>query len=82
MNCEYIGDCTSTSGNNLPSVKSPRQNITEKSNTPAQNTPKETVIEQNMTLMGPVITAVWEKVKVQLTWYTLFFYKHKAYEDT
>ena len=52
MNCEYIGDCTSTSGNNLPSVKSPRQNITEKSNTPAQNTPKETIIEPKHDVNG------------------------------
>ena len=45
MKCKSIDNCTSTSCNNLPSAKSPRKNRTEISDTPAKNTPKETIKE-------------------------------------
>ena len=45
MKCKFIDDCISTSYNNLLSAKSPRKNRTEISDTPAENTPRETIIE-------------------------------------
>ena len=45
MKCKSIDNCTSTSCNNLPSAKSPRKNRTEINDTPAGNTPKETIKE-------------------------------------
>ena len=67
MKCKTIDDCTSTSCNILPSAKSPRKNRIEISDTPAQNTPKETIIEQKMSFMGPIITTVSEKINIPLT---------------
>ena len=45
MKCKSIDNSNSTSCNNLPSAKSPRKNRTEISDTPAENTPKETIKE-------------------------------------
>ena len=45
MKCKSIDHCTSTSCNNLLSVTYPRKNKIEIGDTPAQNTPKETIIE-------------------------------------
>ena len=48
MKCKSIGNCTSTSCNNLPSPKSPRKNRTEISDTPAEKTPKKQLKNQKM----------------------------------
>ena len=45
MKCKSIDNCTSTSCSNLRSAKSPRKNRIEISDTPAENTPKETIKE-------------------------------------
>ena len=45
MKCKSIDNCNSTSCNNLPSTKPPRKHRTEISDTPAENTPKETINE-------------------------------------
>ena len=47
LNMKYKSndDCTSTSCINCPSEKSPRKNRIEISDTPSENTPKETIIE-------------------------------------
>ena len=45
MKCKSIDNYTSTSCINCPSAKSPRKNRTEISDTPAENTPKKTIIE-------------------------------------
>ena len=66
MKFKSIDDCTSASCNDLPSAKSPRKNRIEISDTPAENTPKETIIEPKMPFMGRFIT-ILEKIKVTLT---------------
>ena len=45
MKCKSIDNYTSTSCINCPSAKSPRKNRIEISDTPAENTPKKTIIE-------------------------------------
>ena len=50
MKCKSIDDCTSTSCINRPSAKSLRKNRIEVSDTPAQNTPKETIVESKNAL--------------------------------
>ena len=45
MKCKSIDNCNSTSCNNFQSPKPPRKNRTEISDTPAENTPKETIKE-------------------------------------
>ena len=67
MKCKSIHDSTSTSCNNLPSAISPRKNGIEIRDTPAENTPKEAIIEPKMPFMGPLITTILEKIKVPLT---------------
>ena len=52
MKCKSIDNCTSTSCINCPSAKSPRKNRIEISDTPAQNTPKETIIEPKNAVHG------------------------------
>ena len=52
MNSKSIEDCTSASCNNLPSAKSPRKNRIEISDTPAQNTLKETITEPENPVHG------------------------------
>ena len=52
MKCKSIDDCTSPSCINRPSAKSPRKNRIEISDTPAENTPKETIIESKNALHG------------------------------
>ena len=52
MKCKFIDDCISTSYNNLLSAKSPRKNRTEISDTPAENTPEETIIEPKNAVHG------------------------------
>ena len=52
MKCKSIDDCTSPSCINRPSAKSPRKNRIEMSDTPAQNTPRETIIEPKNAVHG------------------------------
>ena len=52
MKCKSIDNCISTSCNNLPSAKSPRKNRTETGDTPAENTPKETIKEPKNVVHG------------------------------
>ena len=52
MKCKSIDNCTSTSCNNLLSAKSPRKNRIEISDTPAENTLKETIIEPKNAVHG------------------------------
>ena len=52
MKYKSIDDCFSTSCNNLLSTKSPRKNRTEISDTPAENTPVETIIEPKNAVHG------------------------------
>ena len=52
MKCKSIDNCTSTSCINRPSAKSPRKHRIEISDTPAENTPKETIIESKNAVHG------------------------------
>ena len=60
-----MDDYTSASWNNLPSVKCHGKNRIQISDTPAHNTLKETIMDQKMSLMVPIITTISEKTKVQ-----------------
>ena len=55
MKCKFIDDCISTMIGfllNLLSAKSPRKNRTEISDTPAENTPEETIIKPKNAVHG------------------------------
>ena len=52
MKCKFIHDCTSTSCNNLPSAISPQKYGIEIRDTPAGNTPKETIVEPKNAVHG------------------------------
>ena len=52
MKGKSIDDCTSISCNNLPSAISPRKNRIEIRDTPAENTPKEAIIELKNIIHG------------------------------
>ena len=65
VKCKSIDDCTSASWNNLPSVKCHGKKRIQISDTPAHNTLKETIMNQKMSLVVPIITTISEKTKVQ-----------------
>ena len=52
MKCKSIDDCASALCNNLPSAKSPSKNRIEISDTPAENTPKETITGPKSAVQG------------------------------
>ena len=79
MKFKSTDDCTSASCNDLPSAKSPSKNRIEISDTPAENTPKEIIIEPKMPFMGPIITTILEKTKVTLTWFEQILKKNQKY---